>query len=783
MRTTSTSTSTSIEQTIRDAVGEAQHNQQSDSVAAALNSIHADELDVFFHPGLESAAISSQPVTIGLPASPGAAVGEVVLSAGRAVAMADAGRSVILVRPETTPDDVLGMQAAQGILTARGGLGSHAAIVARGWGKPAVVGAADVQVIAGGIEIDGVSVREGEFLTIDGSTGAVYLGELEVSSNEPPPELKQLLRWADQVAETGKIEVRANADTPGDASMGRALGAKGIGLCRTEHMFLSPDRLPIIRRFILSETAAEEQECLQQLEQAQVADFESVLEVMDGLPVTVRLLDPPLHEFLPDLMDLTAKEARNELNSLEAKELAAARRLHETNPMIGTRGVRLGIVRSGLYQMQVRALATAASNLIKRGKQPRIEIMIPLVINEHELSVVRQWVVDALDQSGDPALVAGDVSIGAMIETPRAAIVAGRLSQHADFFSFGTNDLTQMTFAFSRDDVEASMLPTYQRLGILDRNPFAALDLEGVGALVEMACTSARKAKPSIKLGVCGEHAGHPDSVDFFVRAGVDSVSCSPFRVPLSRLAVAQALLSSGRVSAETVQFTFGNYTNSSPDSGPTATEQLGVQSGDETAIDVDEDLVLHVLRVRGFITSEGLMESLGAVPTDMMTSFLNQGWVNYMESRDMYTLTTEGTEEQQRRQESSADPSLTEALSPGYEHFLQLNTEFKALCGRWQLKDGASNDHSDFAYDKLQIDALSSLADRVRPVITQLSEVLPRLARYNGRLQAAAQRVATGETKMFTGVMCGSFHDIWMELHEDLIRLQGIDRGEEGSF
>jgi phosphoenolpyruvate-protein kinase (PTS system EI component) len=778
-------TSASIEQTIRDAVGAAGNDQRSDSVVTALNSIHPDELNVFFHAGLESASVSAQPATTGLPASPGAAAGEVVLDAARAVALADEGRSVILVRSETNPNDTLGMQAAKGILTTRGGLGSHAAIVARGWGKPAVVGASEVSVVAGGIEIDGTPVKEGDYLTIDGSTGAVYIGELEVSSCEPPPELKQLLHWADQVAATGKVEVRANADTEADAAMGRTLGAKGIGLCRTEHMFLSSDRLPLMRRFILSETAAEEQESLQQLEQAQVSDFESVLEAMDGLPVTVRLLDPPLHEFLPDILDLTAKEARGELSNFEATELKAARRLHETNPMIGTRGVRLGMVRSGLYEMQVRALSTAAANLIKRGKKPRIEIMIPLIVNERELSVARQWVTEALDQSGHPELAAKAILIGAMIETPRAAIVAGALSQYADFFSFGTNDLTQMTFAFSRDDVEASMLPAYLKQGVLEENPFAALDVEGVGALVEMGCKGARQAKPAIKLGVCGEHAGHPDSVDFFVRAGVDSVSCSPFRVPLSRLAVAQALLASGRVSVEDVSFTFDEAKTSSADTdcGPGSSDGPGEQSPDETALEVDEDLVLHVLRVRGFITPDGLMESLGTVPDKIMADFVSRGWVNHMEARNMYTLTPEGTEEQQRRFDESADPSLAEALSPGYEQFLELNNEFKELCGSWQMKDGAPNDHSDAAYDKVQIDALMSLADRVQPVITQLAEALPRLARYNDRLQAAAKRVAAGETKMFTGVMCGSFHDIWMELHEDLIVLQSIDRGEEGSF
>ncbi|MGM0432124.1 MAG: putative PEP-binding protein [Spirochaetota bacterium] len=774
----------SIEQTIRDAVGAAQQDQRSDSVATAINSIHPGELDVFFHAGLDSDT-TTKPATTGLPASPGAASGEVVSDSTRAVALADEGRSVILVKSETNNDDVLGMQSAQGILTARGGLGSHAAIVARGWGKPAVVGATDVHVVDGGIEIDGTPVSEGDYITINGSTGAVYIGKLEVSSHEPPPELKQLLLWADQVGKSGGVEVRANADTQEDATMARTLGAKGIGLCRTEHMFLSPERLPMMRRFILSESADDEQESLQQLETAQVADFETVLEAMDGLPVKVRLLDPPLHEFLPDILELTAKEAKGSLNDYEEKELTAVRRLHETNPMIGTRGVRLGMMRTGLYEMQVRALAAAAANLIQKGKQPKIEIMIPLVVDERELEIARQWVVDALNESGHPELAGDAISIGAMIETPRAALVAGALTKHADFFSFGTNDLTQMTFAFSRDDVETRMIPAYQKQGILKENPFVALDHDGVGALVEMGCKSAREAKSSIDLGVCGEHAGHPDSVDFFVRAGVDQVSCSPFRVPLSRLAVAQSLLTSGRVSAEDVPFTFEDYEApaADSDSGSSSSEQSGEQAADENALDVDEDLVLYVIRVRGYITPDGLMDSLGVIPTEIMENLVEKGYLNHMEARDMYILTPEGSEEQQRRLEASADPELAKALAPGYKKFLELNTEFKELCSKWQMKDGAANDHSDPEYDKIQIDALSSLAERAEPVIAEMAEVLPRLARYNSRLQAAVKRVIAGETKMFTGVMCGSFHDIWMEMHEDLMLMQNINRAEEGSF
>ena len=767
----------SIDQVIRDAVGAALQDRRPESVLAAINSIHPDDLSMFFHAGLCETTIPCEPVAIGLPASPGAAVGEVVLSAAKAVALADQGRSVILVRPETSPDDILGMQAAKGLLTARGGLGSHAAIVARGWGKPAVVGAVDVQFSADGLKINGNSVHEGDYITIDGGSGSIYIGKLDVSSHEPPQELNQLLQWADQIAEAGDFEVRVNADTQGDAQMGRNLGAKGIGLCRTEHMFLSPDRLPLMRQFILSKTSDEAQESLQKLEKAQITDFEQVLEVMDGLPVKVRLLDPPLHEFLPDIMDLTAKEAKGILTGAEAKELVAVRRLHEKNPMIGTRGVRVGMIRSGLYEMQVRALAAATANLLQKGKHPIIEIMIPLIINEQELAIARGWVTDSLEQAGIPNLGGNTIKIGAMMETPRAALVASALAPYADFFSFGTNDLTQMTFAFSRDDVEANMLPAYIKQGILKENPFAVVDRDGVGALVQMGCRSAREAKPSIRLSVCGEHAGNPDSVDFFVHAGVDAVSCSPFRVPLSRLAASQALIASGRVDGESVPFTFEDSRVSAEVDHPADSSEP------EMILPADEDIVLYIMRVRGYITPDGLMESLGTVPAEIMADLVNKGWADLMEARNLYTFTAEGSAEQQRRFEASADPSLAQALAPAYKLFLDLNTEFKDLCNNWQLKNGGLNDHSDAAYDQIQIDALKSINERTQPVLDSLAEALPRLARYKSRLQHATRRVLAGETKMFTGVMCGSFHDIWMELHEDLMLMQGIDRAEEGSF
>jgi pyruvate, orthophosphate dikinase len=524
------------------------------AVAAALHSVQPVDLARFFHARLEPAA--TEPLAVGLPASPGAASGRMVLSAPAALAAAEHGDAVILVRRETTPDDVLGMQVSAGLLTSRGGLVSHAAVVARGWGIPAVVGAADVHIDGDTVTIGDTVFHEGDTVTIDGSTGNIYAGRLATSAEDAPPELEQLLDWADAVA-AGHVEVRVNADTGGDAGVGRRRGARGIGLCRTEHMFLSADRLQIMRRFILIDDAESDAMALASLEDAQTADFEALLMEMDGLPVTVRLLDPPLHEFLPDLLDLTAREARGDLDDNGRVELAAVRRLHEVNPMLGTRGVRLGVMRSGIYEMQVRALCRAAATLFERGHTPRVELMIPLVIDAEELRIARSWVTGVLDEIGHPELASDAVTVGAMIETPRAALTAAALAEHADFFSFGTNDLTQLTYAFSRDDVESRLLPAYQALGILPANPFAVLDQHGVGELVRIACDAARAAKPGIKLGVCGEHAGDPDSADFLVRLGIDSVSCSPFRIPLARLGIAQALLSSGRVDIDDIDFDY----------------------------------------------------------------------------------------------------------------------------------------------------------------------------------------------------------------------------------
>ena len=602
--------------------------------------------------------IDAEPITTGLPASPGAAAGRIVLTSEAAMEAGDRGEAVILVRPETTPDDVHGMQASRGILTARGGMVSHAAVVARGWGIPAVVGAGMIEIEGDAVHVGRRTLHAGDEITIDGSSGHVYLGLLETAGAEAPPELDTLLAWADAIA-AGQVQVRANADTEGDASQGRILGAQGIGLCRTEHMFLAADRLPIMRRFIMARSPEAEEAALAELEEAQTTDFETVLEAMDGLPVTVRLLDPPLHEFLPDLVELTSRDARGELDESEQIQLGCVRRLREANPMIGTRGVRLGVVRPGVYEMQVRALCQAAANLFARGRRPCVEIMIPLVVEAEELRIARGWVRDVLDEIGHPELKSSVITVGAMIETPRAALTAGELAKHADFFSFGTNDLTQMTYAFSRDDVEAKLLPAYLAAGILPANPFAVLDQEGVGELVRIACSLARAAKPNIKLGACGEHAGHPDSAAFLVGLGLDSLSCSPFRVPLARLGVAQALLASGRVRIGDIEF----------DLEPPAeaeTEHAGGMpddAHDAQPLDVDEALVLHILRVRGFVTPDGFRESLGSLPAEILSELVAAGEVRHIEKRDMYGLLPPGKERQETLIDSYAGADVQAGL------------------------------------------------------------------------------------------------------------------------
>jgi pyruvate,orthophosphate dikinase len=512
----------------------------------ALTRVTADHLDSVLHPQFSG---TGQVLATGLGASPGAAVGKVYFTADDAVDADERGEPVVLVRNETSPEDVHGMMVAQGILTARGGLVSHAAVVARGWGTPAVVGAEAVKISGSSFSVGDTVVNEGDMISIDGTTGEVVLGAMTLEDAEPPAEFEVLLEWADKVRRR-KLAVRANADTGDDAANARRLGAEGIGLCRTEHMFLAPDRLPVVRRMILASTPDEEAAALEELRAVQQADFEEVLAAMDGLPVTIRLLDPPLHEFLPSVEELRIKQATSSLDAQEREELRAAESWAEHNPMIGTRGVRLGVIKPGLYAMQVRALLDAAAALRAKGMNPIVEIMIPLTVTREELALARSWVEDEIAAAAKRAKGskrAPDVTIGTMIETPRAAIRADEIAEVSDFFSFGTNDLTQLTFGFSRDDVESRMMPAYLEQGLLKRNPFDTIDQSGVGDLVRVGAERGRATKPKLKLGVCGEHGGDPESIDLFYRVGLDYVSCSPFRVPIARLAAAQAVLANER--------------------------------------------------------------------------------------------------------------------------------------------------------------------------------------------------------------------------------------------
>jgi pyruvate,orthophosphate dikinase len=523
----------------------------------AVGRITEDHLAQVLHP--QFAGSGHAVVTKGLGASPGAAVGRAYFTADDAAAAAGTGEAVILVRTETSPEDVHGMLAAEGILTARGGLVSHAAVVARGWGKPAVVGAEALRITGNRATVGDTIIAEGDWLSLDGATGAVVLGQVALTPADPPPEFDTVLGWADEIR-AGQLKVRANADNGEDAANARRLGAEGIGLCRTEHMFLGEDRLPVVRRMILAASPEDERDALEELRLVQRTDFLEILEAMDGLPVTVRLLDPPLHEFLPSTHELAVKEATVGLNDEEHRLYHAARAWQESNPMLGTRGVRLGVIKPGLYAMQVRALMEAARQRVADGGHPIIEIMIPLTVSRPELALARRWVEESVAEvmaepapkgKGKGAKKGGagalEVSIGTMVETPRAALQAGQIAEEADFFSFGTNDLTQMTFGFSRDDVEGRMMSAYLELGLLPANPFDVVDHDGVGELVRLGVARGRATRPDLKLGVCGEHGGDPASIATFYEAGLDYVSCSPFRVPVARLAAAQAVVSQGR--------------------------------------------------------------------------------------------------------------------------------------------------------------------------------------------------------------------------------------------
>lgn len=522
----------------------------------AILRIDAAQLDQLLHPQFDT-GVTYDALVKGLNASPGAAVGEVVFSADEAVEAAAAGRKVILVRWETTPDDLHGMIAAQGILTSHGGKTSHAAVVARGMGKPCVCGAEGVRIDAehGRATIAGTDVvlKSGDVISLDGTTGIVVLGSVPLVEPEISGDFDTILAWADEFRTTG---VRANADTPDDAALGRDFGAAGIGLCRTEHMFLG-ERKNILQNFILADSRAARDKALAELLEAQTGDFLGIFAAMDGLPVTVRLLDPPLHEFLDSPRELEVEIVRAECDGASQAELAERRKLlsqidamTEMNPMLGLRGCRLGIMFPELYAMQVRAITTAACQLKRDGKDPQPEIMIPLVCLEAELAILRAEAERVIAEVSSSFGVSVDIAIGTMIELPRAAVMARDIAAHADFFSYGTNDLTQTAFGFSRDDIESKFLPKYLDRKVLMKNPFETIDA-GVAQLVEMGCAEGRVANPGLKLGVCGEHGGDPESVRIFHGLGLDYVSCSPYRIPLARLAAAQAALSDDAVRSD----------------------------------------------------------------------------------------------------------------------------------------------------------------------------------------------------------------------------------------
>jgi pyruvate,orthophosphate dikinase len=508
----------------------------------ALRTIDADRLDALLHPTFDRSD-GYEVLAQGVAASPGAAAGVIVFTAAEAVEQGQAGKDVILVRPFTEADDVAGFHAARGILTSEGGKASHAALVARGMGVPAVTGAAlAIDLEAGEVTIDGQVFKAGDRIAIDGSEGTVVEPGAKLIQPEIDERFDTVLEWADEFRRLG---VRVNADTPKDAKRARDLGAEGIGLCRTEHMFMAEDRQPKMRAMIMADDREGRRAALRELLPLQEEDFIGIFEAMKGLPVTIRLLDPPLHEFLPNLPELRALverariEVTDDLDELE-KLLARVEEIHEGNPMLGTRGVRLGILYPEIYEMQVHAIMRAAKAV---DEPPHPEIMIPLVAYEHELEIARDLVVEVGNEHG--MREREDYTVGTMIELPRACFIANLIARHADFFSFGTNDLTQTALGFSRDDVESKFIPTYIKDKIIDRSPFETIDAPGVGWLVRLAAWVGREEHPGLKLGICGEHGGDPDSIAFFHRAGLDYVSCSPFRVPIARIAAAQAAIAS----------------------------------------------------------------------------------------------------------------------------------------------------------------------------------------------------------------------------------------------
>ncbi|WP_346200515.1 pyruvate, phosphate dikinase [Caldifermentibacillus hisashii] len=514
----------------------------------AILRVDPEQLNQLLHRRIDQTA-KRVPLTKGLPASPGAATGAVVFDADEAEQLGKEGKKVILVRPETTPDDIHGIVAAEAVVTSRGGMTSHAAVVARGMGKACICGCESLKIDLKNklFTVGDTVVNYGDIITIDGSTGEIMLGGVAMIEPQLSEEFKLLLSWADQVREIG---VRANADNPVDARKAFEFGAGGIGLCRTEHMFMDPKRIPIVQSMILAENYEDRKGFLDQLLIMQQGDFEGIFEAMEGHPVTIRLLDPPMHEFLPDKEELLVEVTKLQLTAPDSPELAEkeqllkkVNQLSEFNPMLGHRGCRLGIIYPEIYEMQVRAIINAAVKVTEKGIPVKPEIMIPLVGHVNELKRMRQLVEETAEQVMSATGVHFDYLVGTMIEVPRAALTADRIAEQADFFSFGTNDLTQTTFGFSRDDAEGKFLQTYIEQKVLPENPFAVLDREGVGKLIEMGVTLGRKTKRNLKTGICGEHGGEKSSIEFCYLAGLDYVSCSPYRVPLARLAAAQATI------------------------------------------------------------------------------------------------------------------------------------------------------------------------------------------------------------------------------------------------
>lgn len=507
--------------------------------AEAVRRMDPNQLDQLLHPMLDPDA-EREMLVRGLPASPGAASGKVVFTADDAEVWTDRGEAVILVRQETSPEDIGGMHAAKGILTSRGGMTSHAAVVARGMGTPCVSGAGDLRIDAATktVTVMGTVVNEGDVITIEGGAGEVYLGAVPTIQPELSGDFSKLMEWVDEIR---TLRVRANAETPTDAQTARDFGAEGIGLARTEHMFFDAERIIHVREMIVAEEQEDRAKALDKLIPYQRADFESLFGIMNGLPVTIRLLDPPLHEFLPHTeaeMEAIAKAAGKSLAVVKARAAA----LHESNPMLGHRGVRLGITYPEIYAMQARAIFEAACAVKGNGGNAQPEIMIPLVATKAELDAMKTVVVETAEQVIKDTGQAVDYTVGTMIELPRAALRAGDIAETAQFFSFGTNDLTQTTFGLSRDD-SSMFIDSYRKQGVINYDPFASIDTEGVGELVKIACERGRATRGDIKLGICGEHGGDPASVHFFHGIGLDYVSCSPYRVPIARLAAAQAAL------------------------------------------------------------------------------------------------------------------------------------------------------------------------------------------------------------------------------------------------